>query len=46
MRRLILVVVAVAAVGVVVLRQRSIDRCEQELAIGRHGDGTDPGRPT
>jgi hypothetical protein len=36
MRRLILVAVGLVAVGVAVYRQRSIDRCEQELAIGGH----------
>ena len=36
MRRLILVAVGLAAIGVVVYRQLSINRCEQELAIGGH----------
>lgn len=38
MRRMILVVAVLAIVGVVVYRRRSIDRFEQELAIGRHAD--------
>ncbi len=36
MRRLILVAMGLAAIGVAVYRQRSIGRCEQELAIGGH----------
>jgi hypothetical protein len=36
MRRLILVVLGLTIVGVAVYRNRSIDRWEQELAIGRH----------
>lgn len=36
MRRLILVLAALTAVGVAVYRNRSIDRWEQELAIGKH----------
>jgi hypothetical protein len=36
MRRLILVVLGLAIVGVAVYRHRTINRWEQELAIGRH----------
>ena len=36
MRRLILAAAALAAVALVVYRNRTIDRYEQELAIGRH----------
>lgn len=37
MRRLILAATAIAAVALAVYRDRTIDRYEQELAIGRHG---------
>jgi hypothetical protein len=43
MRRLILVGLGLAVVGVAVYRQRTLDRWEQELAIGQHGDGGPPG---
>lgn len=36
MRRLILVAVGLAVTGLVVYRNRTIDRWEQELAIGRY----------
>jgi hypothetical protein len=42
MRRLILVLLGLAIAGVVVYRARTIDRWEQELAIG---DRTDDLRP-
>jgi hypothetical protein len=46
MRRLILVASGIAIVGVALYRQRSIDRGERELAIGKHiaerGDGRQP----
>jgi hypothetical protein len=42
MRRLIFVVAALGALGVALYRRRSLDRWEQELAIGRHAD--DPAR--
>ena len=38
MRRLILVVLGLTIVGVAIYRRRSIDRWEQELAIGRHAN--------
>lgn len=41
MRRLILTAAAFAAVALAVYRNRTIDRHEEELAIGRHA----PGRP-
>jgi hypothetical protein len=47
MRRLILVACGIAIVGVALYRQRSIDRAERELAIGRHiGDRRDGRQPS
>ena len=43
MRRLILVGLGLAVVGLAIYRQLTIDRWEQELAIGRHGFGGSPG---
>jgi hypothetical protein len=39
MRRLILAAAALAAVALAVYRNRTIDRHEEELAIGRHAVG-------
>ncbi|MGH9234568.1 MAG: hypothetical protein ACRD0R_14665 [Acidimicrobiales bacterium] len=39
MRRLTLVALGLAVVGLAVYRARSIDRREQELAIGRYANG-------
>jgi hypothetical protein len=39
MRRLLLLLVGLAAVGLAVYRQRSIDRCDLEMAIGPHASG-------
>jgi hypothetical protein len=43
MRRLTLVALGLAVVGLVVYRARSIDRRERELAIGRYANGQRPG---
>ena len=43
MRRLTLVALGLATVGVAIYRARAIDRYEQELAIGRYTDGQRPG---
>jgi hypothetical protein len=43
MRRLTVVALVLAVVGVAVYRARTIDRCEQELAIGRHAERRRPG---
>jgi hypothetical protein len=41
-RRLMLLVATVAIVGLVVYRQRTIDRWEQTLGIGGNSGGTAP----
>ena len=41
-RRLLLLVATVAIVGLVVYRQRTIDRWEQTLGIGDNSSGTAP----
>jgi hypothetical protein len=41
-RRLLLLVATVAIVGLVVYRQRTIDRWEQTLGIGNNSSGTAP----
>jgi hypothetical protein len=41
MRRLILVVAGLAALGVALYRRRAIERCDEELAIGRHAPPDD-----
>jgi len=45
MRRLLLVLVVLGLGGLVFYRQRSIDRWEEALAIGRHRPGRD-GQPS
>ena len=42
-RRLLLLVATVAIVGLVVYRQRTIDRWEQTLGIADNSGGTGPG---
>jgi hypothetical protein len=47
MRRLLLVLVVLGIGGLVFYRQRSIDRWEEALAIGRHrADGHGGGQPS
>jgi hypothetical protein len=43
MRRLTVVALVLGLVGVAVYRARVIERCERELAIGRHAGGPRPG---